>query len=77
MLGLSVERCRSSPWEMVACPGLIAGVRHRDGCPGAVGMMGSVAPPVVRHRQQALDLVAGVRQGLQKVHQDANGYHVQ
>ena len=37
--------------------------------PDAVGMMDSVAPPVVRHRQQALDLVTGVRQGLQKVHE--------
>jgi len=36
---------------------------------GAVGMTPSVVPPVVRHRQQALDLVTGVRQGLQKVHQ--------
>ena len=43
MAGTSVGRCRSPPWATVACP-------------GAVGMMGSVAPPVVRHRQQALGL---------------------
>ena len=41
------------------------------GVSGAVGMIISIAPPVVRHRQQAFDLVAGVRQGLQKVHQGA------
>ena len=45
-------------------PVFIAGT----GCPDAVGMMGSVASPVVRHRQQTLDLMTGVRQGLQKVH---------
>lgn len=33
-------------------------------------MMGSVAPPVFRHRQQTPNLVTGVRQGLQEVHQD-------
>jgi len=29
----------------------------------------SVAPPVVRHSQQALDFMTGVRQGFQKVHE--------
>jgi hypothetical protein len=52
------------------CPCLVASVYRWDGMSGcAVGMIGSVAPPVVRHRQQALDLITGVRQGLQKVHQ--------
>ena len=50
---------RSPPWATVASP-------------GAVDMKGgSVAPPLVRHRQQALDLMTGVRQGLQKVHQSS------
>jgi len=71
----------SWPRSLSACrqPGgkTEAGGCRWDGCPGAVGIMGSVAPPVLRHRQQALDLMTGVRQSIQKVHQDANGYHVQ
>ena len=71
MTGTFRQRCRSPPWATVAHPSLVAGVCRRDGRPGAGNTMDglSVAPPVVRHRQQALDLMTGVRQGLQKVRQ--------
>ena len=73
MTGTFRQRCRSPPWATVAHPSLVAGVCRRDGRPGAGNTMDglSVAPPVVRHRQQALDLMTGVRQGLQKVHQSS------